>query len=97
VSKLLNLLYALLLAVVLAAGVLLYVRNREPVVVDFYLAAAQSSLALVIAVTLLAGAVFGVLASLPVILRLKRENRRLARGQSVARAGGGPLQARDGG
>jgi uncharacterized integral membrane protein len=96
VSRLLNFLYGLLLVVVLAAGVLLYVRNREPVVVDLYLAAPQANLALVIAVTLLAGAVFGVLASLPVILRLKRENRMLARSQS-ARAGGGQPHALDGG
>ena len=70
--------YALVLLVVLL-GLAFHLRNEQLVVIDFYLGSFELPLSLALAVTLLAGAVLGVMAGLPAWLRLKRDKAKLGR------------------
>ena len=69
---------ALILLVVLL-GLAFHLRNDQLVVVDFYLGSFEIPLSLALALTLLSGAVLGVLAGLPTWLKLKRDNARFGR------------------
>ena len=69
---------ALVLLVVLL-GLVFHLRNEQLVVVDFYLGNFEIPLSLALAVTLLAGALLGVLAGLPARLRLKRDKAKLGK------------------
>ena len=70
--------YALILLVVLL-GLAFHVRNEQLVVIDFYLGNFEIPLSLALAVTLLAGALLGVLAGLPARLRLTRDKAKLGK------------------
>lgn len=70
--------YALILLVVLL-GLAFHVRNDQVVAVDFYLGSFEMPLSLALALTLLAGALLGVLAGLPKWLALKRDKAKLGR------------------
>ena len=69
---------ALVLLVVLI-GLAFHVRNEQLVVIDFYLGNFEIPLSLALAVTLLTGALLGVLAGLPTRLRLRRDRAKLSK------------------
>ena len=75
-TRVLYLAFALVIAVL---GLVLHVRNAVPVSVDFVLGRAELSLSAVMVAALVLGVVLGVLAMSTNLLRLRRENRRLAR------------------
>ena len=75
-ARLLKLIIWLLLV---AVGWLLYSRNPGTVVFDYYLGRIEWPLAVLVAVSLLTGAVLAALASLWPLLMLKRQNWRLRR------------------
>ena len=70
--------YALILLVVLL-GLAFHLRNEQLVLIDFYLGSLELPLSLALALTLLAGAVLGVLAGLPTWLKLKRDKAKLGK------------------
>lgn len=75
----LRLLKLLTLVAVLLLGIALHARNGQAVEFDYYLGQVRASLALMLAVALLAGALAGVLATLPRMLSLRRRLGRLQR------------------
>ena len=80
--RLLSLIAALL---ILALGLSFTLLNAEPVRVDFYLGEAQLPLSLWLAITLALGAILGVLSSLGLLWRQRREVRRVRRQAGTAR------------
>lgn len=74
--RLLKLIIWLLLV---ALGWLLYSRNAGSVVFDYYLGRVEWPLSVLLAVSLLTGAVLAAVASLWPLLKLKRQNWRLQR------------------
>lgn len=77
----LKLLILLLVAVI---GAALTVVNPEPVRLDLYMVSFQSPLPLILVGALALGGLLGILASLGLILRIKRENLRLRRKAQLA-------------
>ncbi|CAN5713779.1 hypothetical protein BH18PSE1_BH18PSE1_00690 [soil metagenome] len=84
----------ILLLVVVLVGLELHVKNHQLAVVDYYLGTVQLPVSLLIACTLLLGAVLGVLVNLSVVVRLRRKigelrrslksaDQQLTRGQST--------------
>ncbi len=82
------------LLVIVLVGLELHVKNHQLVVVDYYLGTVQLPVSLLIACTLLLGAVLGVLVNLNVVVRLRRKigelkrslksvDQKLTRGQSI--------------
>ncbi|RME34244.1 MAG: DUF1049 domain-containing protein [Gammaproteobacteria bacterium] len=73
--------FLLLLAVlaVFLLGLLFHARNGHPVTLDYYLGTVELPLSLFSVLLLLSGALLGILATLLMVLRLRRENRRLRR------------------
>ncbi len=69
----------LTLIIVIIAGLALHLRNNQPVVLDYYLNTQELSLSLVIVGAVFFGALLGILASLPIIIKLKHANIRLGR------------------
>jgi putative membrane protein len=65
--------------VFLALGLLFHVRNDQFVTLDYYAGAIDLPFSLWMFISLALGSALGMLASLPAIVRLKRENARLAR------------------
>lgn len=74
----------LLLLLVIGVGLTFSVMNAEPVAVDYYVGSSEIPLALLLVATLAIGALLGVLASLGVILRLKRTASSLRRENRLA-------------
>lgn len=70
--------------VVLICGLFFGLLNADPVRVDYYFGTRELPLALVLVITLLAGAVCGVLAALGVIFRKNREIARLRKEIKIA-------------
>ena len=68
-----------LLLLVVVLGLAFHVRNEQLVVIDFYLDSFEIPLSLALVVTLLAGALLGVLAGLPARLKLKRDKAKLGK------------------
>ena len=66
----------LILAVVLF-GLLLHLQNDQEVTLGYYLGTIKLPLSVIIVLSLIAGAILGVLASLPLIFKLRRQRRRL--------------------
>ncbi len=77
----LKLLILLLVAVI---GAALTVVNPEPVRLDLYMVSFQSPLPLILVGALALGGLLGILASLGLILRIKRENLKLRRKAQLA-------------
>ncbi|WJW76694.1 LapA family protein [Thiohalobacter sp. IOR34] len=73
---------ALLLLVLL--GLAFSVLNAHPVQLDYFFGSRQVPLALTLVLTLAVGALLGILFSLGLVIRLKRENLRLRRKAQVA-------------
>lgn len=65
------------LLIALICGLFFGLLNAEPVRVDYYFGARELPLSLILVITLLAGAVCGVLAALGLIVRKNREIGRL--------------------
>ena len=80
--RLLSLIAALL---ILALGLSFTLLNADPVRVDFYLGEAKLPLSLWLAITLALGAILGVLSSLGLLWRQRREVRRMRRQAGTAR------------
>jgi len=74
----------LVLLLVIALGLTFSVMNAEPVNLDYYFGSAAIPLALLLVAAVVLGALLGVIASLGVIFRLKRDNNRLRRGVRLA-------------
>lgn len=69
---------ALILFVILV-GLAFHLRNEQAVVIDYYLGSREMPLSLAIAGALFLGALAGVLSSLPLLIKLKRDNARLGK------------------
>ncbi len=65
--------------VIIFLGLIFHLKNDQLVELNYYVNSIPVSLSLVIVLTLCIGALLGVLASLPMILKLKHENARLDR------------------
>ncbi len=65
--------------VIVFMGLIFHLKNNQLVELNYYVNSIPVSFSLVIVLTLCIGALLGVLASLPTILKLKHENARLAR------------------
>jgi putative membrane protein len=65
--------YLLVLLVVVVFGVSFAIENREPVQFHYFVGSAEVALAWLLVLTLVLGALLGMLASLGVILRLRRD------------------------
>mgnify|MGYP003395241309 CR=1 FL=1 len=69
----LRIIYLIIFLVVLTIGLGFAVLNSQPVLLDYYFGNWQLSLSLVVVISLVIGALCGILASLSVIIQLKRE------------------------
>lgn len=67
--------YLVLLIVIVIFGVSFAVENKDPVVFRYFVGSAEVALAWLLVLTLALGALLGMLASVGVILRLRRELR----------------------
>ncbi len=74
-----RLLKALIIVAVMAAGSLFAVLNSESVSLDYYFGVQDLPLSVVLAFTLLVGALLGMLAGTKKIMGLKRKNATLAK------------------
>lgn len=79
-----RILVLLLLLLVIGIGLTFSVMNAEPVSLEYYFGTSDIPLALLLVITLALGALLGVVASLGVILRLKRSNSSLRRENRLA-------------
>lgn len=79
-----RILVLLLLLLVIGIGLTFSVMNAEPVSLEYYFGTSDIPLALLLVITLALGALLGVVASLSVILRLKRSNAGLRRENRLA-------------
>ena len=79
-ARLLYLAVALLVAVV---GILFHVRNRQPVLFDYFAGKTEIELSLVVVGALALGVALGMLAMASVVLGLKHELRRQRRRQQI--------------
>ena len=69
----------LVLLTVIIAGLALHLRNAQPVILDFYLDSIEMPLSLAVVGALFCGALLGMLASLPLLVKLKHENNKLVK------------------
>ncbi len=79
-SYIVNLIVFLL---VLTLGLTFAILNAEPVELDYYFGSQRVSLSLVVLITLITGVLAGVIASLGIIIKLKREVSRLRKANQV--------------
>lgn len=69
---------SIILLLIIILGITFASINAEPVVVNYYLGSSKLPLSLLLVFVLGCGAVLGMLANLPIWLRIKRENRNYA-------------------
>lgn len=69
---------------VVAVGVVFAVLNADVVALNYYFATAQLPLSLILVIAFACGATLGVIASLGIVVKLKRNNRRLKRNAELA-------------
>ena len=86
-SDLMSCLKLALLLLVVLLGLAFHLRNEQLVVIDLYLGSFEIPLSLALAVTLLVGAILGILAGLPTWLRLKNDKAKLGRQLRTKRPG----------
>lgn len=72
--RVLRLLFVIL---VMLTGLAVHLRNDQTVIFDYYLGTFETPLSLLLILALITGALLGVLACLPGLLRVKREKRTL--------------------
>jgi len=77
-------LYTVFLLLIVLIGLSFAMENSHSVEFHYYVGSVQTPLAWLLVLTLLAGAVLGMIASLGVILRLRAELRRLRKQVAVA-------------
>jgi uncharacterized integral membrane protein len=77
--RVVGLLRLLALFTVVLLGLALHTRNAELVALDLYFVVLRQPLSLLLVLTLLIGAVLGILAALPSLLANRRTTRRLRR------------------
>ena len=63
----------IIILITIIFGLIFAVLNAEPVTFNYYLGKGEFPLSLILVITLAIGAVFGVLASIVVVLKSKRE------------------------
>jgi putative membrane protein len=68
-----RLIKAVFFFLILVVGLVLHVKNEQMVTVNYYLSSLELPVSLLITVTLLFGALLGILVSLTMILSLKRK------------------------
>ena len=68
-----------LFMLVFLVGLLFHLRNRQQILIDYYLGIAELSFSTSMVIVLALGVLLGYLVGLPASFRLKRENARLAR------------------
>lgn len=74
----------LILALIVLLGVLFAVLNAQPVLLNYYFGSREMPLSLVLVIALAAGAVLGILASIGVLIRSRREMHKLRRAARLA-------------
>ena len=67
----------ILIIVVLLLGLAFHVKNHQLVTLNYYVGEIQLSFSIVIVLAVCVGVLFGVLASIPIIIRNKKLNSRL--------------------
>jgi len=60
---------------IIFSGLALHLRNDQSVAFDYYIGTTQASFSIFLIIALTSGTLLGAISCLPVILRLKRENR----------------------
>ena len=65
--------------VVMVIGLAFHLRNNHAVVIDYYLGTMEIPLSLIVIGALCLGALLGVLASIPLLIKLKAQNAKLSR------------------
>ena len=68
-----------LILLVMLLGLALHLRNGQLIIIDFYVGNFELPLSLALGLTLFAGALLGVLAALPLWLRLQRDKTKLGK------------------
>lgn len=79
-----KLIYTVLILAVILFGVVFAVLNAESVQLNYYFGSQQLPLSLAIVIAMLIGAILGVLASINLILRSRREVSRLRKTTAMA-------------
>ena len=69
----------ILVLAVLLLGLVFHLKNNQLIELNYYLGSLELSLSLLVVLVLCVGAMLGVLASLPVIVSLKRREMKLKR------------------
>ncbi len=64
--------------VIILAGLAIHLRNDQPVLFDYYLGHLELPFSLFLIIGICSGVVLGILAGLPLLLRMKRQRDRLA-------------------
>jgi putative membrane protein len=79
-----KLIYTVLVLIVILIGVVFAVLNADTVQLNYYFGSKQIPLSLTIVLAMIIGAILGVLASINLILRSRREISRLRRSSAMA-------------
>ena len=79
-----KILYGSAIIVIVLLGILFAVLNAEPVILNYYFNSKEMPLSLAIILSMFVGAILGVLASIGLILRCKKEAMRLRKAADVA-------------
>ena len=80
----LRLLYLFLFLLLIVAGIAFAVLNATPVAFNYYFDTRQIPLSLILILAISVGAILGVLASIGLVIRLKREVSQLKKSVSLA-------------
>jgi len=75
--------YAIAIVLIALLGVIFAILNAEPVQFNYYFGSTQTPFSLAIILAMLVGAILGLLASLGMILKAKRQVARLKRSTEV--------------
>ncbi len=67
----------ILLFVILLLGLAFHLKNNQLIELNYYLGSVELSLSLMIVIALGLGSVLGILASLPLVIKLKRQQMKL--------------------
>ena len=78
-NRIVTLLRLIALILVVTFGLLLHIRNSQPVHLDLYFLTLEQPLSILLAATLALGALLGMASAIPYLLRGRRANRRLKR------------------
>ena len=80
----LRLTYIIFSLVLLVTGILFAVLNAEPVILHYYFGDVEIPLSLTIISAIISGAILGIIASVGIVIKLKRENSRLRKTSELA-------------